>query len=75
MRIVGRVERRLYAKGSKSERQAIILVTDDGEYLLRREGGNPFHDEALSSLVNHRIQLEGKKTDVSIIMTKWKVLD
>lgn len=55
----GLVARRLVAKGSKSEHNAVVLVTQDGEYLLRRAQGNPFVDEVLESLVGRRVTCQG----------------
>lgn len=71
MQLTGQVTRKLFAAGSKSEREAVILVTDRGEYVLRRKGGNPFYDEALEELVGKRIRCEGELTGYTFIMTHW----
>lgn len=55
----GIVARRPYATGSKSEHEAVMLITDQGEFRLRRKGGNPFHDPSLNNLVGRRIKAEG----------------
>ena len=71
----GRVVRKRVSIGSKSEHEAIVLVTDDGqEYKLRREGGNPFRDPELDVLEGKRIECEGIVRDGLIIMTRWGVL-
>ena len=36
-----------------------MLVTDEGEFRLAREGGNPFADPTLDRLVGKRIEAEG----------------
>ena len=45
--VAGKVVRRRVSAGSKSEREAIVLETREGDYVLRRKGGNPFRDESL----------------------------
>lgn len=55
----GTVTKRRYAAGSKSDHEAVMLTTDDGEYRLRRQGGNPFVDPELDRLVGKRIEASG----------------
>lgn len=56
----GRVIKKTFAPGSKSERGGIILVTeDDRELLLRRQGGNPFYDPSLEELVGKKVVCQG----------------
>lgn len=71
MQITGQVTKKLFAAGSKSERETVILVTDDGEYVLRRKGGNPFFDGELESLVGKHISCEGDLTGYTFLMDKW----
>ena len=71
MQLKGRVTKKLYAAGSKSEREAVMLVTTDGEYVLRRKGGNPFFDEELEKLVGKEIRCDGDLTGYTFIMSKW----
>lgn len=71
MKLNGRVTRKLFAAGSKSEREAVILTTDEGEYVLRRKGGNPFFDRELENLVGKRISCEGELTGYTFLMTEW----
>ena len=71
----GRVVRKRVSIGSKSEHEALVLVTPDGdEYKLRREGGNPFRDPELDVLEGKQIECEGIVRDGLIIMTRWGVL-
>jgi hypothetical protein len=71
----GRVVRKRVSIGSKSEHDALVLVTPDGqEYKLRREGGNPFRDPELDVLEGKQIECEGIVRDGLIIMTRWGVL-
>jgi hypothetical protein len=64
----GEVTRRRYAPGSKSEHDSVMIVTDQGEYRLRRRGGNPFSDPALDELVGKRIEAEGTLAGPSFIL-------
>jgi hypothetical protein len=66
----GTVVRRPYAAGSKSEHEAVMLVTDDGEFRLRRKGGNPFRDPALDELVGREIEAEGIIAGPSFILER-----
>lgn len=71
MQLNGHVVKKLFAAGSKSEREAVIIVTDEGEFVLRRKGGNPFFDAALEKLVGKRIRCEGDLTGYTFLMTNW----
>ncbi len=76
MTFQGRVARRRVSAGSKSEHDALVLATPDGqEYKLRREGGNPFRDPELDVLEGKRIECEGILRNGQLIMTRWSVLD
>jgi hypothetical protein len=61
VRIRGNVGRRTYAADSKSERQAMMIMTEDGaEYLLRRAGANPYADPELDALDGALIEATGR---------------
>lgn len=66
----GTVTRRPYAAGSKSEHEAVMLVTDEGEFRLRRKGGNPFSDPSLDRLVGKRIEAEGTVAGPAFILER-----
>ena len=72
MQFSGHVIKKPFGIGSKSERWAIFLVTDKEEYVLRREGGNPFHDAELEDLVGKNISCEGMLTGYTLLMSDWK---
>jgi hypothetical protein len=55
----GRVSRGDYAKGSKSERDAVFIDTNDGRYLLRRKGGPVFADDELERHVGRTVECDG----------------
>jgi hypothetical protein len=71
MGITGRVVKKPFAAGSKSEREAILLVTEEGEYVLRRQGGNPFYDQELEKLVGKKIEVDGKIIGYTLMMSNW----
>jgi hypothetical protein len=70
----GSVVKRPFATCSKSERQAILLVTDAGDYVLRRQGGNPFHDYELERLVGKRIRCTGTLTGYTLLVSECAVI-
>lgn len=59
------------AVGSKSEHDAIVLVTDANEYVLRRQGGNPFRDPQLERLVGRSIRCTGIIRGYTLIISEW----
>ena len=71
MEHTGQVIRKPFAAGSKSERPAVMLQTRDGEYVLRIQGGNPFHDARLEELVGKRITARGEVHGYTFLMKDW----
>jgi hypothetical protein len=75
MKLRGRVTRRLLFKGTKSEHEGLVLLAPEGEYKLRRQGGNPFEDKTLGSLEGKLIEGEGIVRKGHFIMSGWKTLE
>ncbi len=73
MAFVGRVARGRVAEGSKSEREAILLVGPAGRFILRRKGGNAFHDPELEALVDHEVEAEGAVVGQTLIASRLAV--
>jgi hypothetical protein len=73
MEYAGQVVKKRFAVGSKSEHDAVMLVTDSGEYKLRRQGGNPFQDPELDKLVGHFIRCEGVLHGYTLIMSDCRI--
>lgn len=69
MRITGQVVKKRFAQDSKSERDAVMIVTADGEYVLRRQGANPFQDPELDDLVGKTVEAEGVLHGYSFLAT------
>lgn len=73
MEISGKVVHELVDVGSKSERNAVVLNTDDGErFLLRRKGGESFEDNVLDELVGSSIITEGIVTGQYLTLEHWR---
>ena len=51
-----------------------MLETSEGEYVLRREGGNPFRDPELEQLVGKRIRAVGRERQHTLVMDHWEEL-
>ncbi|MEO3715359.1 hypothetical protein [Roseateles flavus] len=64
----GRLERRLLAAGSKSERQGLVLRLDEGQVLpVRRLGGSDFRDEVLEPLLGQRLQVRARQLESGLL--------
>ena len=74
--VCGRVIRETVDLGSKSERAAVVLRTEEGQrFVLRRNGGPSFGDTSLSSLVGSSIRTSGLAVGQTLIMNQWSQLD
>jgi hypothetical protein len=69
MQYVGRVIQKRIGTGSKSERLAVLLSTPEGEFVLRREGGNAFQDPVLEGYVGKTVQCEGTLHGYTLIVS------
>ena len=70
--LTGTVVKKKFAKGSKSEHDAVYLQTNDGSYLLRRLGGNPFSDPVLQKLIGKKIRATGRLNEYFFLANKLK---
>lgn len=60
MEIKGEVILKKVNLGSKSEHEAVCLLTSEGASIrLRRPGGNPFNDDKLSEWVGKNVTIKG----------------
>lgn len=75
MKLRGRVTKRLLYAGTKSEHEGLVLASPEGEFKLRRQGGNPFWDETLASLEGREIEGEGIVRKGQFIMSRWRTLE
>ena len=71
---IGSVVKRPFAVGTKSARDAILLLTKDKEYVLRRQGGNAFQDPELEKLIGKRIRCTGTVAGYTLLITDYATL-
>ena len=71
MQVKGKVIKEVVAKGSKSERPAIILDTGKKQYVLRRPGENPYSDPTLEALVGKDISATGNLNGNTLFLSDW----
>jgi hypothetical protein len=71
----GTVVKGPFARGSKSEREAVMLDTGSERLVLRQKGGNPFRDPELEALVGRRIEGRGQRTGYTLILDNWDAAD
>lgn len=55
----GKVVRKKFGTGSKSEHDAIMLESEKGSFVLRRIGGNPFNDPILQKWIGKQVTASG----------------
>jgi hypothetical protein len=72
---VGRVVKQKFAKGSKSQHQAVILKTDDGDFKLRLVDGNPFDDPRLNDLIGKTIRCTGQIDEYNLTISQWQEVE
>jgi hypothetical protein len=72
---VGKVSKRVFGKGSKSEHEALYIDTDRGRYVLRRQGGNAMYDPALQELAGKTIRCTGLIHDYVLLISDWTVIE
>lgn len=71
----GTVRQHRYAVGSKSEHDAVTLLTPDGEFRLQRKNANPFEDPQLAAYVGKHVEVAGFVTGPSLIVEHLKEID
>ena len=75
MMIRGQVVLKTFAPGSKSEHDAFVLKNNKGEYVLRKQGSNPFmQEDEFGSALGREIDVEGKILDYLLLVDSWKLL-
>lgn len=70
----GKVIRKQFAAGSKSEHDAVFLDTGETSYKLKKAGGNPFYDASLEKLVGKKVSATGIINDYLFIVTEIKII-
>ena len=70
--LTGRLVLRTFGKHSKSEHLGVFLVTDEGDYLRRPSGANPFMPNPLMPLAFNTIIISGGIQDYFFLAQTWK---
>lgn len=65
--LTGVVTRAPFATGSKSERDAIWIETDEGCLILRRKDGLAFGDRSLDGFIGQRVRCDGFITGYTLL--------
>lgn len=72
--LTGVVRRGPFGTGSKSERIAIFVDTDDGSFVLRRKEGPSYGDPELDRYVGHRVSCDGFILDHTLLAERIRTL-
>ncbi|PYP83329.1 MAG: hypothetical protein DMG65_24605 [Candidatus Angelobacter sp. Gp1-AA117] len=73
MQIRGQVILKRIAPGSKSERDAFVLKSAAGDFVLRKQGANPFvQDTEFNTVLGREIDVEGRVLDYLLLVDSWK---
>lgn len=64
----GLVVRRAYATGSKSERDAVMLDTASGTFVLRMRRGPSFGHTGFEALVGRTVECDGTLVDERLLL-------
>lgn len=59
MEITGKIIEKPFGEGSKSEHEAVYLVTPKDTYVLQMEDENPFEQPTLHKLVGKTVTVDG----------------
>jgi hypothetical protein len=59
MQLSGKISVKKFGAGSKSEHDAVYLETDQGDYVLRKAGANPFEHVGLKEMIGKQVTVEG----------------
>jgi hypothetical protein len=75
MEKTGYVRKKPFAVGSKSEREAVVLVTPSREYVLGRQGCNQLQDEELEQLVGKKVRFRGVEHSYKFLVSDWEEVE
>lgn len=72
--IRGEVSEGKYGEGSKSERRALFIDTQQGRFILRRKGGPAFADESLEHYLGRAVECDGFLLGTTLLFERIKIL-
>ena len=71
--LAGKVVKRHVGGRSKHAHKGVVLESDAGRFLLRREGAeNPFNDPELDALVGQTLRFRGEVDGTTFFVTSWE---
>ena len=73
--LTGQVSRGSLGMGSKSEREAVWIETEQGRFVLRRKTGPTFGDAALERHLGHRVACSGFIVGYTLLADRIETLD
>ena len=71
----GHIKQEIYAKGSKSERNAVFIETTDANYMLRRKTGPVYDDSELLQYIGHNVQCKGFLIENTLLAEQIEIVD
>jgi hypothetical protein len=71
----GRVTKGPYARGTKSQRQAVFIETEGGRFILRRKAGPVFADARLKKYVGHVVECDGYFVGTTLLAERIRLID
>ena len=66
----GKIVSKEFGEGSKSEHEALYLETDQGSYVLRQQGANPFEGNPFTKLEGKDVTATGTIDNYIFFATK-----
>ena len=75
VQLEGQVAFKRINPASKSDHEAVVLVSPRGEFKLRRKGGPPFGDEVLRAAVGKRLRGVGVVSAGQFIVDRYEIID
>ncbi len=73
--VEGDVVQQRINRGSKSDQEAVVLLSDTTAFKLRRQGAASFADGDIRALVGKRIRATGIVSAGQLIMSKYTIID
>ncbi len=73
--VEGNVVRKRINRGSKSDQDAVVLISDATAFKLRRQGAPSIGDDDIRALVGKRIRATGIVSAGQLIMSEYAIID
>jgi|RhiMethySRZTD1v2_1073278.scaffolds.fasta_scaffold361556_2 hypothetical protein len=71
----GHVTAGLYAKGSKSEHEAIFIETSHRRYVLRYKNDHAFNYDKLKQFMGHEVECDGFVVGTTLLAERIDIID